>query len=833
MDNMIRDNEPHIQDIDNPKPYPSAWLWCLGALAVFAVVVAAFQARALGWQAFLFSIGVGIVSVAGLASLLFGGKSTATKVREVGQVGDVLSESFRALKAPSIIVQNGKPIYSNKAYLKLAESLGADLSELDVPPVDRLFSKKEKSASAALFRLYHAGNENEVAEEVIRTLDIDGTFRTFSVRVTALKEGQLWQINEKTNEEVVSKPLYSEAPIGLFSVKPDGEIVEMNSVLCGWLGIEDGNEPENIAEFIESPKSLLDSQKTVGRTVRSDTRLITNKGVVSPTIMVGTWQEMESGDLFASVAVYGHSGVGMRTLAGAESTSNQSRTNIENLADETDLHVLSEAPFGVVKLDSTDLNSAKVTNSNSGFVAMVEEGSTIGVEFASLFETADNTDRFLSSGLKMREAPIDVHLKGKARRPVNVYFSTPTESGCMAYIVDVSARKQLEHQLVQSQKMQAIGQLAGGVAHDFNNLLTAIRLNTDDLLGRHPVGDPSYPELQKINQTVARAAGLVRKLLAFSRKQTLRTQTLDVTETLSDLTVLLQQVMVERVKLDVVHGRGLPAIQADKGQLETVLMNLCVNARDATVEKGQGGKIEVRSVKPTDTDLSVDNIPPRKEGGYVLIRVTDSGTGMDAETQKKIFEPFFTTKEQGKGTGLGLATVYGIVEQSGGHLRVESELGVGTSFKVYIPTATGKDKVVVAPKKPVVVKPSDLAGQGLILFVEDEDAVRSIAAKTLRKRGYTVTEAGDGEEALEILEEATEPFDLMISDVVMPGMDGPTLLKEGRSLLGDARIVFISGYAEEEFSELLAEEPDVTFLPKPFTLTQLAEKVKTVIGEPV
>ena len=205
---------------------------------------------------------------------------------------------------------------------------------------------------------------------------------------------------------------------------------------------------------------------------------------------------------------------------------------------------------------------------------------------------------------------------------------------------------------------------------------------------------------------------------------------------------------------------------------------------------------------------------------------------MSAETQKKIFEPFFTTKEQGKGTGLGLATVYGIVEQSGGHLRVESTLGKGTCFRVYIPIGT-RDAISQTPKKPTPehVKPANLAGQGKILFVEDEDAVRAIAAKTLRKRGYTVIEACDGEEAFEILEEGDDVFDLMISDVMMPGMDGPTLLKKGRSLLGDAQIVFISGYAQEEFSDLLGEEPDVTFLPKPFTLVQLAEKVKSVIGE--
>jgi len=218
----------------------------------------------------------------------------------------------------------------------------------------------------------------------------------------------------------------------------------------------------------------------------------------------------------------------------------------------------------------------------------------------------------------------------------------------------------------------------------------------------------------------------------------------------------------------------------------------------------------------------------------VVIEVSDTGTGMSEEVQAKIFEAYFTTKELGKGTGLGLATSYGIIQQSGGQLTVESELGVGTTFRIYLPVADVKKAEAKAISKKAALqtpkKPSNLSGQGNILFVEDEINVRDIAAKMLRKRGYNVIEAGDGEEAYDILEDGQQDFDLMISDVVMPGMDGPALLKKGRPLLGDSRIVFISGYAEEEFSDLLAEEPDVTFLPKPFTLTQLAEKVKSEIG---
>jgi two-component system cell cycle sensor histidine kinase/response regulator CckA len=266
-------------------------------------------------------------------------------------------------------------------------------------------------------------------------------------------------------------------------------------------------------------------------------------------------------------------------------------------------------------------------------------------------------------------------------------------------------------------------------------------------------------------------------------------------------------------------------------------MNLCVNARDAMAEQG-GGTITIRSserrLEALDDSDPAEKLKAAKGEHFVCIEVSDTGTGMPDEVKAKIFEPFFTTKEVGKGTGLGLATVYGIVEQSGGAMSVDSTMGVGTSFRLYFPVADENfvPEVLATPKAAAGPRPpSNLAGQGTILFVEDEDSVRVIAAKTLRKRGYKVIEACDGDEAFEILEDGEEVFDLMISDVVMPGMDGPTLLKKARAMLGEARIVFISGYAKEEFSDLLSEEPDVTFLPKPFTLAQLAEKVKAEIGE--
>jgi two-component system cell cycle sensor histidine kinase/response regulator CckA len=491
--------------------------------------------------------------------------------------------------------------------------------------------------------------------------------------------------------------------------------------------------------------------------------------------------------------------------------------------------------MAVIEVDSDDLKTATLIQANSAFRQIFGSSPDRGSPISRLFHL---------SGAEDMTQPVETRLNNAAETPVSVYMAPNHElnGGAQLYIIDISAQRSLETQLSQSQKMQAIGQLAAGVAHDFNNLLQAMRLSADDLLGRHPIGDPSYADLQSINSTINRAASLVKKLLAFSRQQTLRPEVLDLGEALSDIMIVLRQVMVERVKLDIVFGRGVPDIMADKSQLETVLMNLCVNARDAMAEQGGGEiTIETRALKiEAIDDMNLkQSLAGLASDNLAVISVSDTGSGIPPHILEKIFEPFFTTKEQGKGTGLGLATVYGIVQQSGGHLTVESTLGVGTSFHLYFPQVSEEDAraaaeaAVLMPKFNETRAPADLAGQGHILFVEDEDDVRLMAARTLRKRGYNVVEAGDGEEALEILEDDEISFDLMISDVVMPGMDGPTLLKRGKEALGDARIIFISGYAQEDFSELLAEHPDVSFLPKPFGLKELAEKVKEQIGESV
>jgi len=832
---MIRISQDDAELEARARRRSDMWLWALAFVALLAAIAAAGQGKGLGWPAFMLLCGISVVSILAVITILFSKAARAESGDSHSAEAMLIGKSFDAMPVACLILQEGVPVRANKAYIDLAHRLGVD-ARADAPPsIDSLFHQKAKTGSAAMFRLHHTAGTNDVSEETISTYGADGSVHTLNIRVQALTGGQLWQISPYSEQDVGTEAqLLTEAPIGLFSVNEDGDVLQMNGVLRGWLGVDDHENLGHIKDFIENPAGLLGSEKTPGRILRCDTRLITRKDVVSPSVMTAVWQKMDSGDIYASVALYGHSGLGQAVRSRNDSSGGGRGSDLATLSSggpQADL--VMNAPFAIVRLDSTDLGTSRITGINQALSAMTGQEDWTGRRFKSLFEDSVATRKMLQGGADDMKGAVNLHLSGASAKPVDVYFSCPDMTGCVVYILDVSIRRDIEDQLFQSQKMQSIGLLAGGVAHDFNNLLTAIRLNTDELLGRHPVGDPSYPELQQINQTVSRSAGLVRKLLAFSSKQTLRAVVLDVTDTLSDLSVMLKQVMVERVKLDVVHGRGLPAIMADRTQLDSVLMNLCVNARDAMVEKGGGGTITLRSIKAGPADYENDGVENGDGKQFVIIEVADTGTGMDAATQKKIFEPFFTTKEQGKGTGLGLATVYGIVQQSGGHLRVNSILGKGTTFRVYIPAAS-KEALEAAPKVPVEkahVKPADLAGQGRILFVEDEHAVRKIAAKTLRKRGYTVVEAADGEEAYEILEEGEEQFDLMISDVVMPGMDGPTLLKKGRALLGDARIVFISGYAEEEFSELLAEEPDVTFIPKPFTLAQLATKVKDVIGD--
>ncbi|MDQ1900099.1 ATP-binding protein [Paracoccus sp. WLY502] len=400
------------------------------------------------------------------------------------------------------------------------------------------------------------------------------------------------------------------------------------------------------------------------------------------------------------------------------------------------------------------------------------------------------------------------------------------QSGLIAVLHDASALKTLEAQFVQSQKMQAIGQLAGGVAHDFNNLLTAIRGHCDLLMLRHDKGDPDYADLDQIGQNANRAAALVGQLLAFSRRQQLKLETLDPRDVLADLTHLLNRLVGEKVTLTIAHDSAQRAIRADKRQLEQVIMNLVVNARDAMPA---GGNIQIRTdVLTIDGDLSRDKVSLPK-GDYLRIRVTDEGCGIDPALRDKIFEPFFTTKRVGEGTGLGLSTAYGIVKQTGGYIFCDSEVGKGTCFSLYFPAQTAIEQVVRPTSSPAAIpQPAQRAS---VLLVEDEAPVRAFAARALRLKGYEVHEAASAEEALGLLDNAL-PVDIFVTDVVMPGMDGPSWVRAALQDRPGTKVIFMSGYTEDIFGEGHDPIPNAAFLSKPFTLNELVQAVASQLQSP-
>lgn len=390
-------------------------------------------------------------------------------------------------------------------------------------------------------------------------------------------------------------------------------------------------------------------------------------------------------------------------------------------------------------------------------------------------------------------------------------------AGLTAVLHDATAFKTLEAQFVQSQKMQAIGQLAGGVAHDFNNLLTAISGHCDLLLLRHAPGDAEYGDLIQINQNANRAAALVGQLLAFSRKQTLNPEALDIRDTLSDLTHLLNRLVGEKIRLNLINAQEKAYLRADKRQLEQVLMNLVVNARDAMPE---GGEIVIETrVQHLETPVARGRVV-MPVGDYVCVCISDQGIGIPQDQIEKIFEPFFTTKRPGEGTGLGLSTAYGIVKQSGGFIFASSLPGKGTEFELFFP-AHHPDSTPVPVPLPFSEAPEAVWGQGVVLLVEDEAPVRAFAARALRLAGYTVLEAENGESALEMLENPALSVDLFLSDVIMPGLDGPTWVRKALSDRAGTPVVFMSGYAEDALSGRDDEVPQAAFLQKPFSLKDL------------
>ncbi len=439
---------------------------------------------------------------------------------------------------------------------------------------------------------------------------------------------------------------------------------------------------------------------------------------------------------------------------------------------------------------------------------------------------------------------VDIKINGENDSTASLYISRVIDEygkvdNLIAHLIDTTELKNLELRFVHSQKMQAVGQLAGGIAHDFNNLLTAMMGFCDLLLMRHPAGDQSFADIMQIKQNANRAANLVRQLLAFSRKQTLQPEIIFISDVLADLSNLIGRLIGENIELKMLHGRDLGNVKVDQGQLEQVIINLAVNARDAMSE---GGTLTIKTSNYTvdgKRKLSRNLIPPVEdelieEGEYVLIEVVDSGCGMEREEIGKIFEPFYSTKEIGAGTGLGLSTVYGIIKQTDGYVYVSSRVGKGSKFSIFLKRYESAENSTYVRKEDSHAEKaslSDLTGKGTVLLVEDETPVRIFSNSALISKGYKVLEADCAEAALKIVSERGDELDVIITDVVMPGLSGPDMIKKVYEQYPDVKVIFMSGYGEDAFLESFGSERKFNFLAKPYTLKQLATKVKEVLTE--
>jgi two-component system cell cycle sensor histidine kinase/response regulator CckA len=737
----------------------------------------------------------------------------------------------------------GRVIYANSAYRALVNAVDPN----DIRPVERAFIG-DPNVSEAVYRLLRAAREGRRLQEEVRLAGPrDEPARWIRLRIRPIEaeggsaRGTVWTVADVTRERERQENVFQElqqaidyldhAPVGFFSAETSGEISYLNATLATWLGYDladvgsGGLKMADVAAG-EGAAILTGTAGTPGevKTVTYDLDLRTRDGKTLPA------------RLYHKVAF------------AADGAAGASRTVVLNRAEGNEAGRAAEVRFvrffqnTPMAISTVDRFGAVVT-ANGLFERTFRSQLADSREGRAIQALVNERDRSALADLIARGArgesdvpPLELPLAGKAERWARFYV-TPVETqdndpeAAIVYALETTDQRNLERQFAQSEKMKTVGQLAGGVAHDFNNVLSAIMMATDFLLNAHKPTDPAFQDIMQIKQNANRAASLVRHLLAFSRRQTLRPQVLDLGEALSDLEMLLRRVIGENVKLEVVHGRDLWPVKTDLSQLEHAIVNLAVNARDAMPN---GGKLTVRTGNVTEAESRQLNYKGLPSGAYVLVEVADCGTGIPAEILEQIFEPFFTTKEIGKGTGLGLSTVYGFIKQTGGYIYVDSEIGKGTTFRVYLPrhiaTAAEIEQKAEVATPAAAAKSADDTGHGTILLVEDEEGLRGLNARGLTSRGYHVLEASNGIEAIEVLEERDGKIDVVVSDVVMPEMDGPTLYKELRRRNPELKVVFVSGYAEEAFSKSLPEGGEFTFLAKPFTLKQLVATVKETLN---
>jgi two-component system cell cycle sensor histidine kinase/response regulator CckA len=752
---------------------------------------------------------------------------------------------------------SGRVVYANAAYLDLTEASDAN----DARPIERVFVG-DPGVSEAVYRLLKAARDGRRLQEEVR---VGGRRsepgRWLRLRVRPLGDGNhpagltVWSLADVTRELVRQENVFQElqtvidyldhAPAGFFSVDAGGDIGYVNATLAEWLDYE-------LSELGANGLKLGD--------------LVAGEGAALLTTVAAAPGEVTTEVFDIDLKTRGGRTLPVRLFHkvafGADGAPGASRTLVLNrardngadpqrLAEVRFMRFFHNTPMAIATVDQP----GRIVRSNAMFARVfgpVRQAD--GPEGASILSVVAERDRAaLEAAIRKAAdkqgeiAPVDAGLAGSEERHARFYVTAVEEEqgdreAAIVYGIETTEQRSLQNQINQTQKMDMVSTLAGGIAHDFNNVLGAIIMATDFLVSAHKPTDPSFQDIMDIRQNANRAARLVRHLLAFSRKQTLRPQVVDLGEVLSDLRMLLSRLIGETVALNVTHGRDLWPIKADIAQLEQVIVNLAVNARDAMPD---GGKLAIRTANVSAQESARLRNKGMPVGEYVLIEVADTGTGIPDEIVGKIFDPFFTTKEVNKGTGLGLSTVYGIVKQSGGFIYPDSKVGKGTTFRIFLPRyIPGADDVQAPPPatsaaaiagtmaaaEEVRRAATDLTGHGTILLVEDEEGLRALNARGLASRGYKVIQAGNGIEAIDALQREHGRVDLVVSDVVMPEMDGPALLKELRKTNPDLRIIFVSGYAEDAFEKSLPDSSQYNFLPKPFTLKQLVSAVKDAMG---
>jgi two-component system cell cycle sensor histidine kinase/response regulator CckA len=800
-----------------PGPAQPFMLGLLGILAVIGVAT-------------LFAAAIGILRLSGRGP----GENFARLFLDAMDEGIVLSDAASRI------------VYANRAYGHL---IGAE-TESDVHSVERAFSGSAE-ATEAIYRIVQKLRDGQPGEEEVRmparvgsSNGADGP-RWYRIAARPVAGGGRrrvlagWRVADITQERERQEAVFLElqhaidyldhAPAGFLSAEPDGRIVYLNATLAEWLGIDLARFEAGamrLADIVRGDAiALLSSptdEESRNRTAVIDLDLVKQNGQSLPVRLLHRVPVTADGAPGAT-----------RTIVLNRSPGEESSEALR-AAEVRFARFFNNTPIAIAAVDS----QGRIGRTNASFLRLfgttiMSGGSRRLVDLVTLADRPKVEAAMRAAADGRNFIPqIDAAIAGEGERSARFYINPVAEGagGVEAVIVnalDITEQRAIENQLRQQQKMDSVGQLAGGIAHDFNNVLTAIIGFSDLLLANHRPSDPSFQDIMNIKQNANRAAGLVRQLLAFSRRQTLRPQVLALGDTLSDLRILLERLIGENVKLSLVNGRDLWPIKFDLNQFEQVIVNLAVNARDAMPK---GGTMSIRTSNVAAADSQSFGYKPLPKGDYVLIEIEDTGVGMTPEVQARIFEPFFSTKDVGKGTGLGLSTVYGIVKQTGAHVFFESTLGRGTVFRIFVPRhvpAEGEARPGVAEAAAEI---SDLTGTATILLVEDEEAVRAFAGRALVSRGYKVHEAASGIEALEVMKEAGGAIDLVVSDVVMPELDGPSLLRELRKMRPDLKIIFISGYAEDAFRKNLPEGEKFHFLPKPFTLKQLAVAVKETLG---